>query len=208
MRRLILVLALCTGALGLTAVQAGAAPPPPITDCNDGIDNEGDDLADYPVDQGCISKNDTNEAGPYDPNDVPLAVGSFELLPEEDVQVTTNSPVTRCKTQRFRHKWTQGGLFDVLTYEGRFRVCYQHGVKIVSVLHRSGDSIFSHWPWTWRGNESGYPFHIRFEKKVEFYYRGTLEFCLVDPGCVSTKHPFVTVTFFDNNTMTRDGGVG
>jgi hypothetical protein len=145
---------------------------------------------------------------PLDPNEYPLQAGTFLAAPEEEIEETANSPVTRCKTQRFSATWTQATLYNVLRYEGQFRVCYRHGVEIVSVLHRSGDSTYTRWPWNWKGNDAGYPFHIRYLHRVEFYFRGTLEFCPVSFGCTTTKHPFVTVTFFDNNTMDKDLGVG
>ncbi len=34
---------------------------PPVTQCNDGVDNDGDDLADYPADTGCDNSQDNDE---------------------------------------------------------------------------------------------------------------------------------------------------
>lgn len=36
-------------------------PPPPSAACNDGLDNDGDGLIDYPADPGCVSPTDTGE---------------------------------------------------------------------------------------------------------------------------------------------------
>jgi len=41
------------------AVNCGGAPPPVA--CNDGVDNDGDGLTDYPSDPGCSSATDTDE---------------------------------------------------------------------------------------------------------------------------------------------------
>lgn len=35
-----------------------------LTECNDGIDNDGDGLIDYPADPGCLSLSDTSELNP------------------------------------------------------------------------------------------------------------------------------------------------
>ena len=45
------------------AVDATAARTPSLTQCKDGIDNDGDTFTDYPADPGCSSKNDNNERG-------------------------------------------------------------------------------------------------------------------------------------------------
>ena len=38
-------------------------PPPPAPQCDDGIDNDGDGLIDYPADPGCTSSSDDDETG-------------------------------------------------------------------------------------------------------------------------------------------------
>ena len=42
---------------------------PPVAQCNDGIDNDGDGLIDFPADPGCVSANDNDETdqSPIDP---------------------------------------------------------------------------------------------------------------------------------------------
>jgi endonuclease YncB( thermonuclease family) len=40
------------------------SPPPPPPHCNDGVDNDGDGLTDYPYDTGCSSTSDTSERTP------------------------------------------------------------------------------------------------------------------------------------------------
>ena len=40
----------------------GGTPPPPLAQCEDGIDNDGDNLIDFPADPGCTSTNDNDES--------------------------------------------------------------------------------------------------------------------------------------------------
>ncbi len=43
-------------------VDCGACEEPVVTECNDGIDNDGDGLVDWQMDVGCWSSSDTTEA--------------------------------------------------------------------------------------------------------------------------------------------------
>ena len=113
----------------------------------------------------------------------------------------------RCKTQNFMQQFTQAGLFNVLTYRGMFRVCYRHGAGISSVTDVHGDVTWTRAPWSWHGNDNGYPYHVRYAKRVEFFFKGTAAICVFNYGCGPSKHPWVTLTFYDNNTMTRRVGV-
>jgi hypothetical protein len=115
--------------------------------------------------------------------------------------------IIRCKTQRFSASWSQATIYTVLRYEGTFKVCYVHSKRIVSVVYRFGDATFVRIPWEWHGNDSGYPYHIRREHNVEFNFRGTAQFCILKVGCGPEKHPWVRITFFDNNTLDKDQGV-
>jgi hypothetical protein len=45
------------------AADCGECETPPVTECNDGIDNDGDGLVDWAEDVGCWSELDTTEAG-------------------------------------------------------------------------------------------------------------------------------------------------
>jgi hypothetical protein len=52
--------------LGIKTYYANGPPPlerPPVA-CNDGLDNDGDGLIDYPADPGCASDGDTTETQP------------------------------------------------------------------------------------------------------------------------------------------------
>lgn len=59
----------------VTATYAEDAPPPPPppakekTNCNDGIDNDSDNLVDFPNDPGCSSEEDTTESPNPDDGD-------------------------------------------------------------------------------------------------------------------------------------------
>ncbi|MBW8018024.1 MAG: hypothetical protein FVQ82_17785 [Planctomycetes bacterium] len=51
------------GNRALTAnFDAVPAPPPPAAQCEDGADNDGDGLIDYPADPGCSASGDDSEA--------------------------------------------------------------------------------------------------------------------------------------------------
>ena len=47
---------------GTTGHIYNGPPPPGLPVCSDGQDNDGDGLIDYPLDSGCTSSDDTNEA--------------------------------------------------------------------------------------------------------------------------------------------------
>ncbi len=51
----------------VTVYDPSYVPPSPA--CDDGIDNDGDGLVDFPLDLGCTSVTDTDEAGPYQCSD-------------------------------------------------------------------------------------------------------------------------------------------
>jgi hypothetical protein len=116
----------------------------------------------------------------------------------------------RCKTQFFSHSFTQANLWNVIRYEGHFAVCYVPGGRIVSWSQVHGDAAwvrpFS--GWEWRGNETGFPYGLRIAYgMIEFRYRGKAAICVFSYGCGPERHPWVTLTFLSNNTMTRRSGV-
>lgn len=114
---------------------------------------------------------------------------------------------TRCKTQNFTQHFTQAGLYNVLTYKGMFRVCYRHNGGIVSVSDVHGDATWTLLPWSWKGNDNDYPYAVKYSQRAEFQYRGTAAVCVFSWGCGPDKHPWIRLTFYDNNTMTRSAGV-
>lgn len=153
----------------------------------------------------------------------PILAGSpqwFQLAPPPDLNAplwaeeftSTSSEVfyaggVRCKQYAFMQHYSQAGLYRVLRYEGTFGVCYRYNGGIVSVQHRSGDAYWTCCGWEWRGNETGYPYHTKMSRKVTFYFRGKMAFCFLRIGCGPQRYPWVTITFFDNNTVTRSSGV-
>ena len=98
----------------------------------------------------------------------------------------------------------------MIRYEGRFAVCYVPGDRIVSWGNVRGDAAWVR-PlsgWEWRGNDEGYPYGVRGSfGVVEFRYRGDAAFCIFNYGCGPEKHPWVTITFRSNNTISRSSGV-
>ena len=59
-----LMLALACGVLLTSGSAAYAAAAPPLKQCADGIDNDGDLKIDFPADPGCENRNDNNEVDP------------------------------------------------------------------------------------------------------------------------------------------------
>ena len=51
------------GGSGSTEESSTGEGPPPIVECNDGIDNDGDGLVDWQLDLGCVSQGDLSEGG-------------------------------------------------------------------------------------------------------------------------------------------------
>jgi len=130
-------------------------------------------------------------------------VGTFETASSSLLIFGT----TRCKRQTFTQTFTQANLYSVMRYEGSFRVCYKHGQGIVSYSDVHGDNTWTRVPWEWRGNDNGYPYAVKYSRHVVFHYRGSAAFCIVPYACGPTKHPWVTIVFYDNNTLTKDAGV-
>ena len=195
-------------------------PPPTFPACGDGWDNDGDGLIDYLSDPGCSSETDPDEYNPPEPLPPPPPPPppppdlSVALTPTDFATWSSDSWTgwfgTRCKTQLFTQSFSQAGLYDVIHYTGRFRVCYVPGSKVVSWSEVYGDAewVRPYSGWEWRGNEQGYPFGVRISSyAVEFRYRGKAAICIFSYGCGPERHPWVTLTFFANNTMTRRVGV-
>jgi hypothetical protein len=119
--------------------------------------------------------------------------------------------VTRCKIQRFTQHYDQFGKpwLNFIRYEGTFRVCYElneGGIVSFSGVH--GDATYARIPWTWKGNDPGYPYGVKTTAHtVDFHYRGTAAICIFSKGCGPEKHPWVRITFRDNNTMEVRAGV-
>jgi hypothetical protein len=114
----------------------------------------------------------------------------------------------RCKRQTFTQAFGLG--LDFLRYDGTFRVCYMPGVKVTSWSEVHGDASYALPPWDWHQNDSGYPYGIRLNQRaVQFHYRGSIAICvtLLLKGCGPTRHPWVTITFYANNTISRSVGV-
>lgn len=94
-----------------------------------------------------------------------------------------------------------------LRYEGMFRVCYRHNAGIVSISDIHGNATKTGGPWQWNGNDPGYPYGVKYSRRAEFFYKGSMQICIVRFGCGPVKHPWEKITFRDDNTITRSGGV-
>ena len=207
MRRLssisILLLAVLAIAAGAAAGETG--PPTP------GADPPIDRVPPHP----CLPGDDCSQPPPPPPAPPPPNLDPGLDPTEFDAWSSAEGPGfgflgTRCKTQFFSQFFKQLNLYNVIKYEGHFRVCYVPGVKVVSWGEVRGDAT---WVrdlsfWEWRGNEDGYPYGVRVGPTVvEFRYKGKAAVCLFGYGCGPEKHPWITLTFFPNNTMTRRVGV-
>ncbi len=60
--------------------DCGICEDPPITECNDGVDNDGDGLVDWQFDVGCWSEADGTEAS--GPRDQEAGYTTFDLSPD------------------------------------------------------------------------------------------------------------------------------
>ena len=82
----------------VTLAPAGSAPAvtityvPPLPQCHDGLDNDGDGLIDFPADPGCTDENDDRELDPTgndDFEDAQVLVGSSASATGSNVDATS-----------------------------------------------------------------------------------------------------------------------
>jgi hypothetical protein len=187
------------------------APPPSGDSDGDGVPNDRDNCPnDANADQADSERDGVGDACDLD---VPLTAGSGTLTSLDegwDGSAGLGFSTTPCrkKLQTFTHHFTQAGLFNVIRYEGVFRVCYRPGGGgIVWIRDVRGDATWVRAPWTWKGNDPGYPYGVIASHRAEFHYRGTAAIWLAKYGFGRDKHPWVKVTFHDNNTMEVESGV-
>jgi hypothetical protein len=183
-------------------------PPPPPDSDGDGVRDNQDNC---PSDANA-GQEDADSDGEGDACDLdsPLVPGSYDTNEEEEQNYTIQPyPYSGCrsKVQRFRYWFNQSGLFDVMRYEGMFRVCYQPGGRITWIRDVHGDMVWTRHPWNWGGNDHGYPYAVIYRGYAEVHYRGTAAICLFSYGCGPQKHPWVKITFYSNNTMVVTAGV-
>jgi hypothetical protein len=162
---------------------------------NDQADHDGDRVGDV-----C-------DPTPFQGDMVP---GGMTFYGSPPTATGTSAEASRCKTQRFEQRYDQFGasFLNFIRYEGGFRVCYVPNQQILSWGSVWGDAAYTLVPWDWKGTDPGYPYAIRIGlHSVEFRYRGSAAICVAGWACGPTKHPGVTITFYDNNTMTKSAYV-
>jgi hypothetical protein len=206
-----------TGTAYVDVVASPSPPPPPPPPPPPSGDSDGDGV---PTDRdNCPNDSNADQAdserdgvGDACDLDVPLAVGSGSLNSVDEGTEGSgglgfSAAPCRKKVQTFTRTFTQAGLFDVLRYEGMFRVCYRPGGGIAWIRDVRGDATWVRAPWVWKGNDPGYPYGVIYSHRAEFHYRGTTAIWLAKYGFGRDKHPWVKVTFHDNNTMEVATGV-
>lgn len=114
-------------------------------------------------------------------------------------------PLTiRCKVFAFVLKPHEGhfgwDFGPALKYEGGWRICYRpFGGGITEVSYRYGDATDTYGQWEWRGNDTGYPNHIRQDHVVYVRYGGGAAICIGGTqGCGPERHFRLTYTFTDS----------
>jgi hypothetical protein len=117
---------------------------------------------------------------------------------------------SRCKKQVWETEMIQkltpwGPSYRALTFKGFYSVCYRYNDGIVTVKGRAADCYAPQVPWQCNGIAEGYPWHYRAAKYVEFHYR--IKACIQGSGCTVGRQPWVTITFFDNNTQNFTQGL-
>ena len=150
-----------------------------------------------------------------------LSNGGYAIGSEYDVSsfysiVRGAGKVTiRCKSQIVTSKWSELSLYDALGLETRFRVCYVPGTRIDSFL-RSDPKLspnpqvslmFTHYPYQWDGVDSTFPQVAVYTNRVEMLIQGSVKKCILNYGCGTTRHPWVKIVFYANNTMVVTTGV-
>ena len=110
----------------------------------------------------------------------------------------------RCKVVFKKHQF-KGGRFGIayqnsVRYRMDFRVCYRpYGGGITSVTYRHGDvdEDGTTYPWEFRGNDDGFPYHIRNVHRAFFHYGFGAAECFV-VYCSNEHHGRITLTFTDS----------
>jgi hypothetical protein len=122
--------------------------------------------------------------------------------------------VYRCKIV-YKKAQFRGGRFGIdyqnsVRYKMDFRVCYRAyggGIDSVSWRHGDVDEDGTTFPWEYRGNDSGFPYHIRYAHRVTFHYGFGAAECFTTYVCSNEHHGRVVLTFTDTGlygTVTKD----
>mgnify|MGYP000663316254 CR=1 FL=1 len=196
----------CSGAIATARVTVTAS----------WLDSDGDGVSDStdncPADYNPGQENgDGDSKGDACDIDMPLYDGGGYWTSTDAGWETSGgshqSVTCRKKIQEVTRTFTQAGLYDVIRWKGGFQVCYQPGGSIVWVRNVWGDAYWTGRGWSWRGIASGYPKVLIYSNRVVVQYRGTAAICIFKYGCGPEKYPWVTVTFYNNNSMVVNSGV-
>jgi hypothetical protein len=192
------------GSSGGTGGSGGTATcgSPSVT----GRDSDGDG-----VDDAC------------DPTPFPygMSTGPITLQSETDVagpqRVLLGSSYRNCggnarlKTRTYKAEWAEAFVPSVtfLRFYVSYEVCYVPSSSIQWAVAFTPDRPYSLIPWTWNDtNDSGFPSTYVTNTSARFQWQGTASICAWKFACTGTRHPGVTITFYPNNTETRNEYAG
>jgi hypothetical protein len=227
LRKAILIMGLLVALVATGAVLASESRSSneiPVAQCNDREDNDGDGLIDWGHDPGCSSLSDDDEYNapappppPQPPPPPPEEFGDFMVgynYSTSETDECSQGPsypclkpslpaAIRCKkvvnVQQFREGHFGVEMRDSMKYGVQWRVCYHpYGGGITEVTYRYGDVVDTNFPWEFRGNDSGFPYHIRQAHKVFIYYGFGVAECFTHIGCSNEHHGRLTYTFTDS----------
>ena len=133
--------------------------------------------------------------------------------PSEDLEVGPSKQRVRrsrssgrrgASVRQFKQTFTQANLYAVMRYEGSVPRLLQARTRIVSYSDVHGDMTWTRIPWEWRQKRHRLPAWGSGTTPRVFDYRGSAAFCVIPYACGPTKHPWVRIVFYDNNTLTKD----
>ena len=200
--------------VSVTGAGPGDADGDGVPDSADNCGRQGPDYLVANTDQA-----DTDHDGYGDLCDQTPFPGELVVGPLGSVTTSSPDPVGgflyncnppyRYKVQTYHQVYNQSVINKkVLAYDVTFGACYKAGGGIAWIKNAFGDGSYSFSPWTWKDdNASGYPAVTYLSHQAVIRFKGTAAICVFRWGCGPDRHPWVTLTFSDTNTMSVDAGV-